>query len=378
MSRTLWLCLGALLVLPLTSRAHTPSATYLTILLTPTNVLGRWDIALRDLRQGLGLDTNSVKSLPAEDLERRQEAFALDTIARLDVKLEEAPLSLRVTDYFPIALDSGDYLRVEFSGDRPPVPPASVTLNARVMFNIDTNMHGYLRLEHGGRTEAVAFNKENPAYTFRLALPSSRWQQFLTFVREGVWHIWIGLDHILFLLALLLPSVLQRDGRRWAGVPAFRPAFINVFKIVTAFTIAHSITLSLAALELVRLPSRLVESIIAASVALAALNNLYPWMRGRAWMVAFGFGLVHGFGFASVLGELGLTRGTLAMALVGFNVGVEIGQLAIVAVFLPLAFALRRTWFYQTATFKFGSALVVLLAAAWMVERAFDLKLMPF
>jgi hypothetical protein len=100
-------------------------------------------------------------------------------------------------------------------------------------------------------------------------------------------------------------------------------------------------------------------------------------MRGRAWMIAFGFGLIHGFGFASVLGDLGLTHGTLAMSLVGFNVGVELGQLAIVAVFLPLAFALRRTWFYQTVTFKFGSAAVVLLAVAWFVERAFDRNLTP-
>jgi hypothetical protein len=197
-------------------------------------------------------------------------------------------------------------------------------------------------------------------------------------VSEGVWHIWQGSDHILFLLSLLLPAVLWRDGQRWEGIERFRPAFINVVKIVTAFTIAHSLTLSLAALDVVRLPSRLVESAIASSVLLAALNNLWPWFRGKGWLLAFGFGLIHGFGFANVLAELGLRRGILAVALVGFNVGVELGQMVIVAAFLPLAFGLRRSWFYQTVTFKFGSAGVVAIATIWLVERGLDLRLAPF
>src|SRR5262249_30538281 len=110
---------------------------------------------------------------------------------------------------------------------------------------------------------------------------------------------------------------------RWLPVPQFRGAFIAVVKIVTAFTLAHSITMSLAALGFVQLPSRLVESCIAASVAIAALNNIWPFFRERAWLIAFVFGLVHGFGFASVLRDLGLPRSSLALALVGFNLGVE-------------------------------------------------------
>ena len=157
----------------------------------------------------------------------------------------------------------------------------------------------------------------------------------------------------------------------------FGVAFCDVLRIVTAFTVAHSITLSLAVLGLVTLPSRLVESAIAASVVAAALNNIWPLVRGRRWMVAFLFGLVHGFGFASVLADLGLPQGALAVALLGFNVGVELGQLAIVAVFLPLAYALRRSWFYRRAVLVGGSLLIALLAAVWLVERVFELKLLP-
>jgi hypothetical protein len=191
-----------------------------------------------------------------------------------------------------------------------------------------------------------------------------------------VWHIWTGFDHILFLLALLLPSVLMREAKRWTAVRDFRDAFVNVFKIVTAFTVAHSITLSVATLKLITLSSRWVESAIAASVLLAALNNLRPFFRGRVWLVAFGFGLVHGFGFASALVELGPPQAALLLALVGFNLGVEVGQLAIVAVFLPLAYGLRGSWIYPNLLLRTGSVLIALLAGAWLVERALDLNLL--
>ena len=199
------------------------------------------------------------------------------------------------------------------------------------------------------------------------------WQTLRQYLLDGVWHIWIGYDHILFLLALLLPAVLVHRGQRWEGVGRLGPAVTEVVKVVTAFTLAHSITLSLAALEVISLPSRLVESAIAASVVLAALNNLRGTIDRRRWVLAFMFGLIHGFGFASVLTDLGLPQGALVLALVGFNVGVEIGQLAIVAVFLPVAFALRSTVFYRVGVLKLGSILVALLAAWWFVQRAFDL-----
>jgi len=234
-----------------------------------------------------------------------------------------------------------------------------------------------LRLESNGQTQSAVFSPEQPVQSFEVGVVSPG-KQFLAFLREGIRHIWTGYDHILFLLALLLPAVLQREGGDWRGVAAFRPAFMNVLKIVTAFTLAHSLTLSLATLGIVRLPSRLTESAIAASVALAAANNLWPMVRERGWLVAFAFGLVHGFGFANALSELGLAHSAPALALVGFNLGVEIGQLAIVAVFLPLAYALRRSWSYQQLGLRLGSAFIVLMAGVWLLERALNFKVLPF
>ena len=199
--------------------------------------------------------------------------------------------------------------------------------------------------------------------------------QFAAYVHEGIWHIWLGFDHILFLLSLLLPAVLVRRDGKWQSAPDFRAAFWDVAKIVTAFTLAHSITLTLAALGIVSLPSRLVESAIALSVVLAALNNVFPVVARGRWIAAFAFGLLHGFGFAGALADLGLPAGSLALSLAGFNIGVELGQLAIVSVFLPVAFALRATWTYRRVVLAGGSAVIAAIAGVWLVERAFDVPL---
>jgi hypothetical protein len=249
-----------------------------------------------------------------------------------------------------------------------------LTVGYRLLFDVDPSHRGLVQWLAPGTETAQALVFATDSATQKLALQApGAWETLRQYVVEGVWHIWIGFDHILFLLALLLPSVLVRRNGRWEGAPSLRGAVVEVLKVVTAFTLAHSITLSLAALGVVSLPSRLVESVIAASVVLAALNNLRSTVKGRLWVMAFVFGLIHGFGFASVLADLGLPQGALVLALVGFNVGVELGQLAIVAVFLPLAFWLRGTAFYRTGVLQGGSLLVALLALWWLVERMFDL-----
>ena len=158
--------------------------------------------------------------------------------------------------------------------------------------------------------------------------------------------------------------------------PRFPSSGPGVLKVVTAFTLAHSVTLTLATLGIVALPSRLIESLIAASVVLAALNNVVPLVQRRLWLVAFAFGLVHGLGFATVLAELGLPRHALAVSLVAFNLGVELGQLAIVALLLPLIFALRETSLYPRLLLRAGSSAIAALGGLWLLERAFDLRLL--
>jgi hypothetical protein len=282
------------------------------------------------------------------------------------------------------------------TGAAAPQAPKSLTVAYQLFADLDPQHRGLLKLQSGDNTPAA--NAENtrtavlvpsaPAQPFELRA-TGHWQAFAEYLREGVWHIWIGFDHILFLLALLLPAVgtylasaargspAANSKKRWQAADRFAPVFWDVLRVVTAFTAAHSVTLSLATLGWVSLPSRVVESAIALSVVLAALNNVWPLFQGRRWWVAFVFGLIHGFGFATVLADLGLPAGALGLALVGFNVGVELGQLAIVAVFLPLAFVLRRTAFYRVGVLTVGSLAVAALAAVWLAERALNLQLLP-
>jgi hypothetical protein len=163
----------------------------------------------------------------------------------------------------------------------------------------------------------------------------SVFESFLRFIGEGIWHVLIGYDHIAFVLLLLLPAVLRQENGRWQGAQRLRDVARELFTIVTAFTIAHSITLGLAATGTVRLPIRPIEIAIAASIAVAGLINLAPQLARLRLPLAFGFGLVHGFGFANALSEIDAAGVKLLPLLGGFNIGVEIAQLGIVALVLP-------------------------------------------
>ncbi len=353
--------------------AHKPSDSYLAIRAEGTGISGQWDIALRDLDFAIGLDDNGDGEINWGEVRAHHADIAAYSLARLKVRTRGADCPLRATGFLIDDHSDGAYSVMRFEG-RCQAEAEMLEISYSLFADIDPQHKGLLRLEHGAGTRTGIFSPEHPTQSFELARISAL-TQFIDYAREGVWHIWIGFDHILFLLSLLLPAVLLLEGARWQGVTRFSPAFWEVFRIVTSFTVAHSITLSLAALGVLSLPSRLVESAIASSVVLAALNNLYPVVRGRRWLVAFAFGLIHGFGFASVLKDLGLPQGALLVALVGFNVGVEGGQLAIVSVFLPLAYALRATWFYRRLVFVGGSLAISFVAGIWLVERAFNMKL---
>ncbi len=375
-ARWIWRCL-ALALLAGAAQAHKPSDSYLTLTVQDGQLRGQWDIALRDLDLAVGLDADGDGRITWGELRAQHGAIAAYATARLQVQADGRPCTLAVGTQQVDEHTDGAYSVLPLQLACAVAAPQGLSLRYTLLADLDPQHRGLLNLTVEGASRAAILGPHAPLQTFTLA-SISRWQAFAAYVQEGVWHIWIGFDHILFLLSLLLPAVGLWAGRRWQPVHRFGQAVVEVLKVVTAFTLAHSITLSLAVLGLVSLPSRVVESSIAASVVLAALNNVWPVFHGRRWMVAFAFGLLHGFGFASVLKDLGLPQGALAVALAGFNVGVELGQLAIVAAFLPLAYALRRSWFYRRAVLVGGSLLIAVLAGVWLAERALDLKLMPF
>lgn len=356
--------------------AHKPSDSYLWLKPAGSTIQGQWDIALRDLDFAIGLDANDNGEITWGEVRARQNAISAYALAHLRISANGTLCTLapgqQLIDYHT----DGAYNVLRFSA-RCAAPMEQLTVDYHLFAEIDPQHRGLLNLQLPSNTQTAIFSPDKPRQSFALQT-SAPWRTFLEYVQEGVWHIWTGFDHIFFLLALLLPAVLIRQSRHWQARTALRPAIIDTLKIVTAFTLAHSITLSLAVFQVVSLPSRLVESAIALTVALAALNNLYPIVRDYRWMAAFVFGLIHGFGFANVLLDLNLPKSALLLALAAFNIGVELGQIAIVALFFPLAFALRASWFYQRLLLQGGSAALVLLALVWLGERALDLNFINF
>ena len=368
----------AFVVLLLAPRAfaHKPSDSYLTLDVDGPVVHVRWDIAIRDLDYALDLDGDGNGKISWRELREHQPEISSYALGRLTIRgAGEAPCAASADPKtFAVAEHSdGTYAVLRFDA-RCAEAVTNLGLDYRLFFDVDPQHRGIIRIDATGMSRTHTVSKNDHAPRFDLA-DAGRMRQLGSIVRQGIIHIWTGYDHVLFLLALLLPSVLRREGKVWHPVPKLRPALIDVLRIVTAFTIAHSITLSLAALGIVTLPSRLVESAIAASVVLAAANNLYPILRQDRWMAAFLLGLMHGFGFSSTLMDLDLPRSNLVLTLFGFNAGVEIGQVTIVAVFVPLAYIARRHVMYRRAGLIAGSVLIAILATIWFVERAFVLKL---
>lgn len=364
----------AALVAAAPASAHKPSDSYLTLEPHGSQVDGQWDIALRDLDMAIGLDGDGNGELTWNEVTARREAIAAYALARLKLASDGKACPLQVGELLLDDHSDGAYAVLRLHGNCGAAIRA-LDVDYRLLFDIDPQHKGLLQLRHGSQTSTAIFAPDSAHQVLRVA-DASRWRQFGDYVRHGIWHIWIGFDHILFLLSLLLPAVLVYRDRQWQGRATFRAAAVDVLKIVTAFTLAHSITLTLASLGVVTLPSRLVESAIAASVVLAALNNLWPLFHGRRALVAFAFGLIHGFGFASVLRDLGLPKASLLLSLVGFNLGVEVGQVAVVALFLPLAFLVRNSALYKRGILGAGSCMIALLALAWLVERGLDVKLL--
>ena len=364
------------LLLPGAAWAHKPSDSYLTLRAAAGSgdIAVRWDIALRDLDYVLQLDRDGNGELSWGEVRQRGDEITRLATSRLSLESADQPCTWVTAS--PLMLDKhsdGTYAVLSLTAQCASLTGA-VKARYSLLFDVDPTHRGLVQWVAPGteNAQALIFGTESAEQSLGLQ-PAGSWQTLRQYLLDGVWHIWIGYDHILFLLALLLPAVLLRREGQWLPAPRLGGAVTEVVKVVTAFTLAHSITLSLAALGVVTLPSRLVESAIAASVVLAALNNLRGTIEGRRWVLAFGFGLIHGFGFASVLADLGLPQNALVLALVGFNVGVELGQLAIVAVFLPVAFWLRPTRFYRVGIMQGGSLLVAALAAWWLVQRLFDL-----
>lgn len=358
----------------------------------------RVDIALRDLDSVLSIDANGDGSLTWGEIKAARQAIERFQLAGIGL----GACTLQVRQFGLEQRSDGAYAATTFAASCPPSQRVDAAAIRYTLFaNVDPTHRAIAREQpRDGGTPilrlidprqapapvALAVVTTQPpadptvtvhspiaesapppsAATVDHAVPQS-------FVLEGMGHILGGYDHVLFLLCLLLPAVMRRTrtstGHQWQPVPSLRDALLPIAGIVTMFTLAHSITLALAAFKLVRIPPSVIEPAIAITIIVTALDNLRPVFRLPRAAVTFLFGLIHGFGFADVLAELDLPSGQFALALFQFNLGLELGQLAIVAGVVTLLFLLRERQGYPRWAIQAGSMTAMLMGAWWLAER---------
>ncbi|HEA15856.1 MAG TPA: HupE/UreJ family protein [Pseudoalteromonas prydzensis] len=363
---------GVCLFLVSTAQAHQLSTSYITLDATnDSQFTGSWQINVTDLEQQIAFDLNQDGDIAWHEITAKHSAISDFVLTSLTAKSTTA----KSIDEQACAFSSSAPLQLDSHFNQPYVvialqlacPTAAsndaLTLAYTAFFETDANHKAIVTINQQTRV----ISKDNPAQTFDFAT-SSYLTTFNQYVYQGVLHIWLGLDHILFLIALLLTCVLVRKTSKWQGIESKATIFKHTAWIVTAFTLAHSITLTATAMQLVSPNSRWVELGIAISVLFAALNNIWPLVIRLGW-VTFAFGLLHGMGFASVLGELGLSSDYQLLSVLAFNLGVEIGQLAILVVALPVLIWARNYQWYQKWVMPAGSLVIAIIAVQWSLER---------
>lgn len=355
-----WL-VACLMCLGMNAAAHQSGNSYLRIDSDAQGLRVQLDVAVRDLNGLLQIPPEQQKSLQREELAALQNRLSAVIASRLTLEADGQPLSLVFMSQEVALHNDGLYVRQSFNA--PAIDGAASQLLVRYgFFNEEEKIaRAFVKLSANGIETSAVFDARHS--TQRLPLREIALTEVLwSYAREGALHIWSGLDHLLFLFCLLLPGLSL-------GASSFRPLLVYALKVVTAFTVAHSFTLAAAALDWVVLPDKLIEAAIAGSIVISALMNLWRGKGAYQWKLAFGFGLIHGLGFANGLRELGLSSSHFMETLLAFNLGVEFGQMAVVvAVGVALAPVLRSQRAVAMVQ-RWGSVAILLMASVWLVER---------
>lgn len=364
-------------VLGASAHAHQMSTAYLSLTLDDkAHIQGEWQVRLFDVNEIVPVDSDVNGQLTWREFTRQQAAVldylraslrisrddntaTQEAVASQECRLEFSPQQ-QIDTHF-----NESYLVSPFSGACQGSGPIRIEYHA--FFAIDSDHKVIVNLASPGRDYTRVISHDTPILLINLQ--QNQWFDTLKeYVYQGIIHIWKGTDHILFLLALLLSCVLFRQNGHWQAIQDPKQIFKDTAWIITAFTLAHSVTLTASALNLMSFSSHWVELGIALSVLLAALNNVWPVILRLGW-ITFAFGLLHGMGFAGVLGELGLPENQTLLAILAFNLGVEIGQLAILAAVLPVLMLCRQQHWYRRWGVQLGSLAICAVALQWSIER---------
>ena len=366
--------------------AHTTEQPYLYLFVSPDAVDGRVELAVGDVAEVLGLDLSGSDDQIEAALRASRDELVAYTAEHLSVGIDDEswPIEFGQVDLFregpgdlAFAVVGFDVLSPIAGADL----PAELTITFDPFFTEVQGRDGLLLLNGGfqagefidDKESLITYTDSNRTQTVDLG-GQGFWGNVRSSITLGIDHIKTGPDHILFILALVLPSVLVfKEG--WHPIAGFGSSLWRVLKIATFFTLAHSITFTLAGMGwLPTPPSKIVEAIIAVSIGAAALHNIRPVFPNREWSLSFVFGLFHGMGFASLVSDLDVSRSSQLLSLLGRNIGIEIGQVVVICLLFPALYMLRRTPVYPLVLNVCSLALAG-LAALWTVERLFEIDL---
>jgi hypothetical protein len=373
--RLLFLCL-ALAASTGTAAGHLASDSYLRIDIEPDGrVTGQWDIALRDLDVAVGLDSNMDGDITWGELRTRRSAVENYAFSRLSITDAAGACRLRPMDLMVDYHAGSAYAVMPFAADCP-AAGGELNLRYRLLFDLDPTHRGLLTIAGRGSVTSDVLTPDHSTVILGV-VPQPITREIAQFALFGFDHILLGYDHLLFVAVLLVMAPLRRlGGSRWGPIDGLGRVVLETLKILTAFTVAHAITLTLAVLGVINLPSQLIDPAIALTIMLAALDNVWPILPRLRWNVAFLFGLIHGLAFASALGPMRLPPVRLALALGCFNIGVEAGQISLALLLIPIAFTLKGETAYRRVIAPGLSLCSFLLAGVWLVDRAFALDIL--
>jgi HupE / UreJ protein. len=375
-----------------TTLAHTPDTSYCRIAITARELECKFSFDIATLQRITTLDANNDGILSQSELQTAYPKIIsfLRQHVYLDLNQRESEFADADPLIWPNDVRNG-IPKTDFNQRLVNITFRNPMLGAPEDVTITFDFFEKLGEAHtvlgafvwNGHEDEVIFTRFEPDYLYDTGCVTPLGDQLKQYFKLGVKHIFLGYDHIAFLMALL-----------------FVRRFADLLKIITAFTVAHTLTLGLAVLQIVKIPPQMVEIGIAVTIMYVAAENLWKNEFSHRWMLTFGFGLVHGFGFASVLRELGLPSGGLARSLLSFNLGVEAGQIVIVALLWPALWWLsrRETQVWSSvplvgrpalrSAFDEGgswssrlrlsaSVIIFLFGALWLCERTFAFKILP-
>ena len=364
--------------------AHSPDQSYLYLRIYESHVEGTHEMTYRDINKALGL--NLKRGMKVEDL--RPFLPIIHAYIKERVSLSSGGQDHPIEFIEPQIMETkmGVFLRSHYKLPSVKEVPKAIDVKYDVLFDRDEDHEGYLVIGHHWKSGIIKnegkpslnFSKGRTKNTLKLEGASVS-KGFFKMMRQGAYHMRIAVDHFLFLLALILPAVVRRkkkpDGSwTWEAVKDIKEALPHIIKVVLGLAVAYSITLSLTTFGLISLSSRVVESMIALSIAIAAWHNIRPIFQNREWMMAFGFGLFHGMGLASDLGRKGLNGEYLTLSVLGFNIGVDLALIFITGLMVLVLFTLRARPIYRSILL-YGSIILIIMSIYMFVERSLEVNL---